>query len=238
MDRITVVYVDDNRIAVESLQDMLQARTPDIRIVGSANSGSQGVEAILRHRPTVSLVDIGLPDSGIYPRGEFNGVEVIRRVIKAWREARCLVYTNEALHTSTELVLRSAIANGAAGVIFKSSNMEEVVDAIRHVAGGGKYLSVAATDRLYKRGWDKNRDILAELTAFERQVGAYLPLGLSSTEIAAELQQRGMHSVNAGKVRDACHSLYRKLDVPGREVAAVIIERLQNLGAWERPESL
>ena len=237
MAGISLVYVEDNPNSIQSLADMLERIAPDIKIIGSASSGKKGVEVIVTLKPSVGLIDIALPDDGDMPPGEINGVGVISAVRQKLPNARLLVYTARSLHYETELVLKSAMNAGALGILFKNADPEELLTAIRTVQAGRIYLPEEVLNRLYMTGWKKNMDVLAEISVRRKLIGGYLPLGLSNKEIVAQL--RPIYPLlTIGHVRDNLVALYRQINVPNRQVAAIVISALQQLGAWEKPTLL
>ena len=116
---IHVLIVDDHA-GVRSAIEALIARTPGLRVVGSASSGAAAVERAARLRPAVVVMDLGMP--GV------NGVEATREICKE-RPAPMVV----AFSASREL-WREARAAGAAHTVLKDSDPRILLDTIRTVA--------------------------------------------------------------------------------------------------------
>jgi DNA-binding NarL/FixJ family response regulator len=115
---IRVVVVDDHatlRAAVVALLSEQQ----DIVVVGICDRGSSAIETVLCERPDVVLLDLRL--------GGLDGVEVTRRIIRTWPQARIVVYTAAASSHQAA----AAVASGAVGVVVKSMQTDQLLDVIR-----------------------------------------------------------------------------------------------------------
>ena len=125
------------------------------------------------------LLDLGLPG--------LHGLEVIRQVTRRTPGAHVLVLS---MHAHEEYVL-GALRNGAAGYLLKGSNSEEVVAAIRKVAGGGRYVSADVSNHLVSAFLDHGSapaaDSYETLTDREREVLNLMAEGRANGEIAERL---------------------------------------------------
>ncbi|MCP2341190.1 response regulator [Actinomadura rupiterrae] len=177
---IRVVLVDDEPMVCAHLRTILGS-ADDIDVVDEAFDGAAGVEAVVRHRPDVVLMDLRMP--GV------DGLTAIGR-IGALPEPPVVV----ALTTfdSDRHVVR-ALRAGAAGFLLKSTPPEDLVGLVRVAADGHTVMSPAATRRLLASaaGRDGERErrarLLAGLTAREADVLACLGEGLPNAGIAARL---------------------------------------------------
>jgi len=125
---ITVLIADDHAVVRDGLQALL-AKAGDVQVVGVAGNGREVIEQAQRVRPEVVVMDIGMP--------ELDGVEATRRLREKCPETRVLILS---MHLTSEHVVR-ALNAGAHGYVLKESAGEEVVEAIRAVAAGRRYLS-------------------------------------------------------------------------------------------------
>lgn len=132
---IRVLIVDDHAVVRDGLQALL-ARAPDLQVVGVAANGREAIERAHDANPDVVLMDIGMP--------ELDGVEATRRIREKCPESRVLMLS---MHLSSEHVMR-ALQAGAIGFMLKESAGEEVVEAIRSVAAGRRFLGHQITERL------------------------------------------------------------------------------------------
>jgi DNA-binding NarL/FixJ family response regulator len=120
---IRVVLCDDHVVVLEGLKSVLEA-AEGIEVVGLATDGEAGVEATLRLRPDVVLMDLAMP--------KLDGTEATRRIVARAPEIRVVVLTSFAEHAR----VLEAIDAGAVGYILKDSTTREHVRAIRAAAAG------------------------------------------------------------------------------------------------------
>ncbi|CUW39652.1 putative response regulator, LuxR family [Magnetospirillum sp. XM-1] len=174
---IRVMLVDDHRMFREALRVPLEAE-PDIEIVAEANSGADTLASLDLTCPDVLVLDIGLPD--------LNGIEVARTAIRRHPDLRVVALSGFADRIYIEEMLKA----GAHGYVVKSAGADELVSAIRAVAGGRSFLSPEAT-QVMLRHIQPDADTVAPppsvLGKREREVLVLLAGGLRSAEIAASL---------------------------------------------------
>jgi len=166
--RIRVLVVDDHPITRFGIAAIIQA-TPDMTVVAQAGSGEEAVELYDKHLPDIALMDLRLP--GI------SGVEAIRTIVARHRQARCVVLTtyegDEDIH--------QALQAGARSYIVKGMPHEALVNALRRVHSGGRFLPTPVSRTL------SSRIPNSELSAREREVLSLIVQGRSNKEIASEL---------------------------------------------------
>ena len=178
MTAIRVLLVDDHTVVRSGLCLLLE-KEADIEVVGEADTGQAGVEAALRLRPDVTLMDITLPD--------FDGVEAAKRIRAAWPDARLLALT---MH-SEDAYLVHFLSAGGMGYIRKSAADRDVVTGIRTVARGEPFLQPAGVQTIVR----EHRQIHADpsethpdaLSERERQVLELTVKGFTSREIGEQL---------------------------------------------------
>lgn len=177
---VRLVVVDDEPMVVAHLRAILGA-AEDVEVVGDAGDGAEAVEAVLRYRPDVVLMDLRMP--GV------DGLTAIER-IAALPEPPAVV----ALTTfdADAYVLR-ALRAGAAGFVLKSIRPADLVGVVRVAAEGQAVLSPEAMRRLVAASGDgqergaEARRRTAALTEREIDVLACLGEGLSNASIAGRL---------------------------------------------------
>jgi DNA-binding NarL/FixJ family response regulator len=121
--------------------------------------------------------------------------------------------------TATDRQLGIAIARGARGLLHKDVALDELIECIRAVAQGGKWISATVADVIASTG---RRQIahVAQPSIREREVMQLASTGLSNKEIARKL------GLSDGTVKIHLHNIYQKLGVPNRTaLAALIIDR-------------
>ena len=133
------VLVADDQSMVRAGFRMLLSSEDDIEVVAEASNGLEAVDKASRFRPTVVLMDIRMP--------ELDGLEATRRILAADDAARILILTTFDLDEYVYEALRA----GASGFVLKDDPAEQLLAAIRIVAGGDALLSPAITKRVIKR---------------------------------------------------------------------------------------
>jgi len=172
---IRVCLVDDHTMVRRGMKVLLD-EYDDIQVVGEASNGLKAIELVDQLKPDVILIDLAMP--------VMDGIEAIKRIIAIHPEERIIVLTSFAGDDK----LFEAIRAGAMGYLLKESAGEEVVEAIRTVHEGRRYLSrkIAETvvEDYVRQG---GGDVLEGLSPRERQVLQLIAEGKTSAEAAAIL---------------------------------------------------
>ncbi len=179
---IRVLLADDQALVRGGLRKIVDTE-PDMAVVAEAADGLEAVDAARASRPDVAVLDIRMP--------RLDGIEATRRVVAALGDdVRVLMLTTFGLDDYVFDALRA----GASGFMLKDAPPEELLDAIRVVAGGAALLAPAVTRAVVAEfarrspGSDAERSPrLDELTEREREVLVLLTRGRSNAEIAADL---------------------------------------------------
>ena len=173
------VLVADDQSMVRAGFRLLLAGEEDIEVVAEATNGREAVEKASRFSPSVVLMDIRMP--------ELDGIEATRRILAADPQARVLVLTTFDL----DEYIYEALAAGASGFVLKDDPPEQLIAAVRTVAGGDALLSPAITKRVIAKFARAPRAEtppgLDELTAREEEVLRLVARGLSNAEVGASL---------------------------------------------------
>jgi DNA-binding NarL/FixJ family response regulator len=172
---ITVFVADDHAIVRDGLASLLAAQ-PDIRVVGTAADGRDAVRDVLKLQPEVVVMDIAMP--------QMNGIEATREIRDRAPQARVVILS---MHSSVEYVFH-ALEAGAHGYLLKESAAQEVVDAVRTVRAGRRYLCRKVAEMVAGGiGRGSATSPLESLSKRERQVLQLVAEGRSSSQIAATL---------------------------------------------------
>jgi DNA-binding NarL/FixJ family response regulator len=178
---IRVVLADDQALVRAGFRALLDAED-DIEVVGEAGDGEEAVRLAAERTPDVVLMDIRMP--GV------DGLSATRRIAADELSAgvRVVILTTFGLD---EYVFE-AIRSGASGFLVKDTEPEELVQAVRVVAGGEALLSPSVTRQLIaefaaRAKEPRSADSLEELTDREREVVALVAEGFSNHEIADRL---------------------------------------------------
>jgi DNA-binding NarL/FixJ family response regulator len=212
------VLVADDQSMVRAGFRLLLSGEEDIDVVAEAQNGAEAVEKAARFRPTVVLMDIQMP--------ELDGLEATRRILAADAAARVLILTTFDLD---EYVFE-ALSAGASGFVLKDDPPEQLIAAIRTVAGGDALLSPAVTKRVIRQFVRTPRSpppkAFDELTSREREVFRLITTGLSNAEIGREL------FISETTVKTHVTRVLQKLDLRDRVQAVVLAQRT---GLFETP---
>lgn len=173
---ISVLLADDHAVVRDGLRALLQAQ-PDIEVLGDVANGLEALREARRLRPDVVVMDIAMPD--------MNGIEAALQIHDAVPSARILILS---MHSTTEHIFR-ALQAGAFGYLLKDSAGAEVVEAVRAVHAGRRYLSqkIAGTvidDYITER---HRTSPLDSLSRRERQILQLIAEGKTSAEVGALL---------------------------------------------------
>ncbi|MCC6196075.1 MAG: response regulator transcription factor [Burkholderiales bacterium] len=173
---IHVMLADDHAVVRDGLRVLLEAET-DIEVIGDAGNGRDAVRLASQHHPDVVVMDIAMP--------EMNGIEATHQLQASSPATRVLILS---MHSTAEHIYR-AFQAGARGYLLKDSAGSEVVDAVRAVHAGQRYLSqkIAGTvldDYIVERHPVSPLDSLSRR---ERQILQMIVEGASSAEVAQKL---------------------------------------------------
>ena len=177
---VRAVVVDDHPVVRDGLVAMLGA-DPGIEVVGSAEDGSAVVDLVRRTDPDVILMDIRMPG--------LNGLDATRAVFSMPGDhPRIIMLTT---FDADEYVF-SALRAGASGFLLKDATAEDLITAVRVVAGGDSLLAPSVTRRLiaeYVAGPSVVKDtaVLGQLTDREIDVMRLVAKGHANAEVAQQL---------------------------------------------------
>jgi NarL family two-component system response regulator LiaR len=176
----SVLLVDDHKIMRDGIRTILE-RTPEFRVVGEAENGSDAVSLSRKLHPDVVLMDIGMPG--------MNGIEATTEVLRHCPSSRVMVLSMYDDENSVVAAFRS----GARAFLLKRASSADLLDALRAVSKGGSYLSSQVSDHLLTRIQRGDLDPkektgpLDGLSPREQQVLRLVAEGRTSKEIAAML---------------------------------------------------
>lgn len=175
MSRARILIADDHVLIQEGLRRILE---PQHQVVETVSDGKSLVDAALRLRPDLIVLDVSLPLLG--------GVEAARQIRKRLPRIKLLFLTVHA----NPAYLQEALNVGATGYILKSSTREEILNAVKATLAGQRYIShgiVAEDFDLSKWQEGKAAGSRPSLTSREREVLKMLAEGRSAKEVAAAL---------------------------------------------------
>jgi DNA-binding NarL/FixJ family response regulator len=216
-EAVRVFLLDDHEVVRRGISDLLDSE-PDLEVVGEAGTAREALARIPALRPNVAVLDVRLPDG--------DGVTVCREIRSQMPEVACLMLTSFA----DDEALFDAIMAGAAGYILKQVRGNDLVNAIRTVAGGGSMLDSKAASQVMERlrGGAERKDPLAGLSDQERRILDLIGEGLTNRQIGDRLY------LAEKTVKNYVSSLLSKLGMERRVQAAVYATELKQGGADRR----
>jgi DNA-binding NarL/FixJ family response regulator len=178
MTLVRIALADDHTLVRAGIRALLEAGGK-VEVVAESGDGREALEMILRHRPDVALIDLGMPG--------MNGLELARRLTQEAPRTRVIVLS---MHAEASYV-RQALKAGAAGYLVKGASVSELPLAIESVMRGETYLSPRVSQTAVEqllRNDTGDPDPLEALTARQREILQLVAEGKSTKEIAAALQ--------------------------------------------------
>jgi DNA-binding NarL/FixJ family response regulator len=172
----TVLLADDHAVVRDGLRALLESGQ-DLQVVGVAGNGREAVTEAQRLHPDIVIMDIAMP--------ELDGVEATRRIAEKCPDTRVLILS---MYLSAEHIHR-ALQAGAQGYVLKESAGDEVIEAIRALRAGKRYLSHRITETMiddYLRD-GTNVSPLDSLSLRERDVLQLVVEGNTNVAIAQKL---------------------------------------------------
>jgi len=172
---IRILIADDHAVVREGLRQIITKQT-DMSVVGEAANGAEVLGKIKDAAYDVVLLDLSMPGRG--------GLEILGDIKRENPDSRVLILS---VHSESLYAVR-ALKAGASGYLTKESAPEQLVEAIRKVSHGGKYISPSVAERLANElGGDSDRPPHEKLSDREYQVLCLLGSGKTVKEIAEEL---------------------------------------------------
>ena len=201
---ITVVLVEDHALTRTGLKTALEA-AGDVTVVAEAGDGISAEAVIVRERPDVAIVDIGLPGR--------DGVALTRAIKAGEPHTHVVILT---MHELDEEVL-AALSAGADAYCVKSSDPSTVIDAVRIVAGGGAYFDPRIAHVVLRRLGAPTPKPSGDspLTPRELDVLRLIADGIGNQDIADRL------FIGLGTVKGHIRDILEKLSAADRTQAAV-----------------
>jgi two-component system response regulator NreC len=174
---IKIILADDHTMLRYGLSRSLELEE-DIDIVGQATNGHSTIELVKELSPDVVVMDIGMPD--------LNGIEATRRITKDHPNVKIV---GLSMYSSDKYV-REMFRAGATGYLLKNCTFEELIEAIRTVAGGKTYISPSISDMVVKEYASKSTDdksVFSVLTQREREVLQLFAEGRTTKQVGRSL---------------------------------------------------
>lgn len=206
----TIMVVDDHSVVRMGLIALLQ-RVPGFTVVGEAARVAEAIEKAAQLNPDMVLMDVRLPDG--------SGIECCRAIRAQRPETRVLMLTS---YDDRDAAVASVMA-GASGYLLKQVEPEELLRALKLVAGGACLLDPKVTGGVldYLR---QGSAVQEDLTERERSILMLVGEGMTNREIAARLY------LSEKTVRNYVSIILQKMGLSNRTQAAAYVSRRRLLG--------
>lgn len=197
----TVFLVDDHEIVRRGIADLINAES-DLEVIGEASTVRQALGRIAATMPQVAVLDVRLPDG--------SGIDLCREIRSAHPEVHCLMFTAY----DDDEASRTAVLAGASGYVLKDIRGRTLLERIRQVAAGRRFIDAAVTQRVVESAKTAQGPAV-ELSLRERQVLDLIAEGLTNRQIGEHLE------LAEKTVKNYVSGLLAKLGMERRTQAAV-----------------
>jgi two-component system response regulator NreC len=195
---IKIILADDHHVVRKGLKALLSSEA-DFNIIGEAGDGLEAVRIVEEFQPDVLILDLMM--AGI------NGLEVTRQLNKKCPDTGIVILS---MHSNEAYVLE-ALRSGAKAFVLKESPPEELIGAVRSVAGGKRFLSAPLSERAIEAYTQKTEvkasDPIDQLTTREREILQLTVQGYSNADVASRLY------ISPRTVETHRTNMMRKLDI-------------------------
>ena len=203
--KIRTLITDDHKVVRRGLRGFLEL-DPGLEVVGEASNGEEAVEMALRLEPDVVLMDLLMP--------VMDGIEATREIRLRRPEVEVVALTSVLEDAS----VTGAIKAGAIGYLLKTTEADELCEAIRAAAAGQVRLAPEAAARLMREV--RAPESPETLTKREAEVLKLVARGKANKQVAREL------FIDEKTVKSHVHSILSKLNVKSRTQAALYAVRV------------
>ena len=170
-ETISVLLVDDHAVVRVGYRRLLE-RADNVQVIAEAGTAAAAYQAFCRTPPDVVVMDISLPD--------VSGLEAMRRLLLREPRARVLVFSID----DEPIFANRALQAGAMGYVTKASAPDVLVDAVRAVAKGERYLSPDIARSLALQQVSGEADVMQRLSDREFEIARLLAKGHSVRAVA------------------------------------------------------
>jgi DNA-binding NarL/FixJ family response regulator len=169
-----VLIADDHSVVREGLKEIIR-KMDEVSVIEEASDGLEAFEKIKNNSYNLIILDISMPG--------MSGLDILQALKSKKDKPHILILS---VHPQTQYAIR-AMRLGASGYLSKESVSDELIEAIRKVSSGGKYISSALTEKiLLDKTEDSDKALHEKLSDREFQIMCLIAKGKSVTEIAKE----------------------------------------------------
>jgi two-component system, NarL family, nitrate/nitrite response regulator NarL len=197
---IRLVLADDHPIVLDGLEQLFRL-SRDFLVVARCRDGEETLKALRLYRPDILILDIRMP--------RCDGLQVLRNLQTEGLPTQVVLLTADL----EEAQLLEALQLGVSGIVLKETAPRLLVDAVREVHAGGRWVDKGSANRALEkllRREQEGRVAEPPLTPRELEIVRMVARGLRNRNIAEQLQ------ISEGTVKIHLHNIYEKLGVDGR----------------------
>lgn len=204
---IKVMIADDHALIREGIKQILELEN-DISVIGQASNGEEAFNMATELNPEVILLDINMP--------RLNGIETLRKFKDLGIKSKVIILT---IHEDKEYILKT-LKLGANGYILKDSSADVLIEGIRSVYKGEKYIQPSVAELVnesssYDEYCNTSLVKINSLTKREYEVLILIAEGLNNKDIAERLY------ISEKTVKNHVSNIFKKLDLNDRVQAAI-----------------
>ena len=171
---ISVMLTDDHAVVRSGLRRLLEQHD-NITVIAEAESGEQAYQVFGEFMPDVLVMDISMPGMG--------GLEALRRILARYEDAKIIIFS---MHETTTFAVQ-ALTSGAMGYVAKSSDAQDLVQAVINAAQGKNYLSAELAQKVAAQSISGDDNPMEKLTTREFEIFRLLAEGKVVDEISTIL---------------------------------------------------
>lgn len=187
-----ILLADDHGIVRRGMKSLLETE-PGIEVVGEASDGREALKLCETLKPDIAILDVSMP--------MLNGIETTAQAVKNWPDLKIIILS---MYADESYVVR-ALSAGARAYLLKEATEEDLLPAVRAVAGGRSFFSPAISKillndyvrHLKQRGLEDSYDVLTDR---EKEVLQLLAEGKTNKEVAA-LLNLGISTVETHRLK-------------------------------------
>lgn len=168
---INIMLIDDHTVVRSGLCRLLEQNT-GIHVICEAGSGEQAYQYYGEYEPDVLVMDMSMPGMG--------GLEALRRIISRWSDAKVIMFS---MHENATYAIQSITA-GAMGYVAKTSNSEDLIQAVKDVFIGKNFISADMAHKVALQSLTGDDNPTQRLTSREFEVFRFLAEGKMVEDIA------------------------------------------------------
>lgn len=201
---IEVMIVDDHALMREGLKKLIELED-DIKVISQAENGEEALKLLMSVEPDIVLMDINMP--------KLNGIETLRKMRDSGIRAKVMMLT---IHDDREYIYET-MKMGANGYLLKDSDSDTLVEGIRKVNAGEKFIQSSLLKTMEYRAEEDTRaeDMINSLTKREYEVLILIAEGLNNRTIAERL------FISEKTVKNHISNIFKKLEVKDRVQATI-----------------